>query len=76
MGCVAVSHPADSDLQRPGQDAGVWDSVAGAPGRLLHSLHILHLLHWILPPAGSHMYVLPAHHSQGESLPLPMCCTT
>lgn len=71
MGCLAVSHPTYYDLQWPGQGASMWDSVARASGCLLQSLHILHLLHWILPATGSHMPVLPAHYSQGESLLLP-----
>lgn len=68
MGCVAVSQPTNYDLQRPRQGASVWDCVAGAPGCLLHSFHYLHILHWILPAAGSHMHVLPAHNSEGETL--------
>lgn len=70
MGFVPISHPAYYDLQRPEQGSSMWDRVAGAPGCLLQSLHILHLLHWLLPATGSHMSVLPAHYSQGESLPL------
>lgn len=67
MGCVVVSHPANSDLQWTEQGSSVWHCVAGASGCLLHGLHILHLLHWVLPAAGSYMYVLPAHYSQGKS---------